>query len=424
MNAWIRLILLIAAFGGGACSEDSTDETDGDSERGDTDSDTETENDFVPDPEGDVCNFSEPVPLGDPADDGMVLVPPNHPEIQYFGRVDCSDPAAPAFGFPGVTIRMRFEGDEVGFVLDDSGTATYPNFYNVVIDDQEPIVVKMEPGENTITAATDLEDTEHTVEIFKRVESNSGKGRGAFLGFRIPEGSEPLHLAPKPYRLEVVGDSISCGYGNEISVDDPTGYTYTTENSNAYNAWGAIAARDLDAEYLATAYSGRGIYRNYSGGGGETLPEMYLKSIPDGSSAIWDVHQFTPDVLVINLGTNDFSPGLDVDTMDDAQAEFELTYLEFVETLRSYYPQAVFILAVGPMLSDGYPSGYRALTRVRESLEAIVAARAADGDGDVHFLELPQQSAPYGEDWHPTVATHMSMAGDLADLIDSLDLMQ
>jgi hypothetical protein len=39
------------------------------------------------------------------------------------------------------------------------------------------------------------------------------------------------------------------------------------------------------------------------------------------------------------------------------------------------------------------------------------------------MLYLPEQSSPFGEDWHPTVATHMDMAGRLVDRIDELSLM-
>ena len=369
----------------------------------------------------DVCGFQEPVTLGEVDEDGMVHVPANHPEIRYMGRVDCTDPEAPAFGFPGVTIRARFEGTGIDTILVDNGTGDQPNFYNIIIDDGEPTVLETSPGENTYVLAEELDDAEHTVEIYKRVEYNAGKGRAEFLGFRILAGTDLLPVDARPHRIEVIGDSISCGYGNEISTDDPDSYHYTTMNSNAYDAWVAVAARDLDAEYMAVAYSGRGIHRNYSNQAGETLPEMYLNTIPDEASAPWETYRFTPEVVVINLGTNDFSPG--IDDIDAAVTLYELTFLEFVEALRRFYPDAVFILAVGPMVTDAWPTGYRALTNIRTSLENIVAARKADGDEEVHLLELPPQSSPYGEDWHPTVATHAEMAEMLMTMIDDLELM-
>ncbi len=358
----------------------------------------------------------------------MVLVPPNHPNILYFGRVDCTDSKAPSFAFPGVSIRASFSGaDSIDIILNDHGSAGSPNFYEVIIDDSENTArldISVSGGDTTYNIADGLStNAVHTVEIFKRVESNGGQGQAEFKGFRIPDGAEILPLSPRPYRMEFIGDSITCGYGNEISVDDPNGYTYHTINSNAYMSWGAIAARDLSAEFMAVAYSGRGVFRNYAGGAGTTLPQMYLDILPDNeASTVWKVSQYIPDVTVINLGTNDFSPGWNGD-ISDLVTNYENAMLDFVETLREYYPATFIILAVGTMVGDSYPSGYNAKTNILNSLEAIVNTRTAEGDTRLRVLDLGTQSAPYGEDWHPTIQTHMNMAGALADLIDSLDLL-
>ncbi len=423
MKPWTVMMLLCAALPCGlGCSENEPNDglDNGDTDVGDdTNSEGDTESD-APVSEADVCNFSSEVSLGEPDEDGMILVPPNHPEIRYFGRIDCANENAPSFAFPAVSIRAKFEGDAVGMIMNDHGSVDQPNFYNIIIDNKAPSVLEMTPGENAYLLGENLGQGAHIVEVFKRVEANSGTGQAEFLGFRIPEGKTLLPLSPRPYRLEVIGDSITCGYGNEISVTDPDNYHYTTKNSNAYNAWGSIAARDLDAEIVTVAYSGRGVFRNYSGQAGDTLPEMYLKALPN-RNAEWEVARYTPQVVAVNLGTNDFSPG--IDDLDTARGDFELSFLEFVEDLREFYPKAAIILAVGPMLSDSYPSGYNALTNVKEALKAVIAARAEEGDENLHFLDLKSQSSPYGEDWHPTVATQTDMAEALVDLIDDLELM-
>jgi hypothetical protein len=65
----------------------------------------------------DVCKLKEDVAIGQEEEDGMVHIPADHPDIFYSGRVDCSNPAAPAFAYPGVSIRARFEGDAVDMLL-------------------------------------------------------------------------------------------------------------------------------------------------------------------------------------------------------------------------------------------------------------------------------------------------------------------
>ena len=372
----------------------------------------------------DVCQYSEAVSVGEPDDDGMVLIPPAHPDINYFGRVDCSNPDAPSFHFPGVSIRTSFTGTQIGMVFNDHGRAERRNYYNVIIDDGAPARLEMIPGEATYELASGLTDGPHTVEVFKRNESDWGSGQGEFLGFRIESGTALSDISPRPGRIEFIGDSITCGYGNEVSTNDPGSYPYTTINSNIFNAWGSIAARTLHAEVMTVAASGRGAYRNNQGGDALLIPDAYLSMSPDViTSATWDVERFTPDVLVINLGSNDFSPTIASSDLDATRAGYESAMADFVETLRGYYPDAAFILAIGTMLSDSYPADYMALTSVTNALQSVIDARSDAEDNNVHLLVMPQQQPPYGEDWHPTVATHQSMAHALVELITSNNLM-
>ena len=409
---------------------DSDTDAGTDSGQGDTETEIAVAFDFTDSDsvargaDDDVCAFAEAVTSGEPDTDGMVHVPANHPGINYFGRVDCSDPLAPSFAHVGVSIRAQFSGTALDMILSDHGSSQKPNFYNVVIDDGEPVALQVSSGENTYELARGLAAGVHTVEVFKRTESSYGDGEAEFLGFRIDAGAELSAIAPRPGRIEFIGDSITCGYGNEISVDDPDNYSWTTKNSNAWNAWSAITARALDAELMVVAYSGRGVFRNYSDQSGKTLPEMYLDTHPDGGAdGNWRVGLFNPDVLVINLGTNDFSPGVEREALEELRADYEETMAAFVAALREVYPETAIILAVGPMLDNGYPQYYQALTSVRTALQHIVQARNDDGDSNVYMLNIPKQEGPWGEDWHPTVATHQGMADLLVALIQEKGLM-
>ena len=357
-----------------------------------------------------VCGFTEPVTYGAAAADGMIDVPPHDPQIYYVGRIDCR-PEGPAFAFPAVSVRLRFEGDALDLRLRDSGTATAQstNYYDVSIDGAPPTRLEVTPGDQVYALARDLAGAEHTAEIVKRVESNGNSGKGQVLGFRLRAGSKLLPVAAKPLRLEFVGDSITCGYGNEISTTTPDNFHYTTLNSNANLAYGAVVARELDAEYVAVAVSGRGVYRNYADGAGDLMPVVYDKALPDDATApAWDFSRYTPDAVVVNLGTNDFSPpGPDHDA-------FKAAYSGLLSKIRSHYPSALLLAVVGPMLNDGFPAGVAAWTTIQADVSSLVADLNAQGDSRVHYLALTPQSSPYGEDWHPTVATHERMAQAVA----------
>jgi lysophospholipase L1-like esterase len=169
------------------------------------------------------------------------------------------------------------------------------------------------PEQEVYPLARNLEEGTHRVRISKRTEAQVGTA--SFLGFRVREGSA-LSLPAAPLRrLEFVGDSITCGYGNELSTDDPGSYSFTSANENALLAYGGIAARALEADYVAIAASGRGLVRNYGGASGLTAPEFYDLTAPNASWPTWDSSRYTPDVIVVNLGTNDFSIGLSMDEL-------------------------------------------------------------------------------------------------------------
>lgn len=363
-----------------------------------------------------VCGFTEPVTYGAPGADGMVDVPPNDPNIFYMGRVAC-DPAGPAFAFPAVTVRVRFQGDALDLRLRDSGTgsATSTNYYDVSIDGAEPTRLEAASGDQLYPLARDLAAGEHSAEIVKRVESGGNSGKGQLLGLRVRAGATLLPVAPKPLLVEFVGDSITCGYGIEVSTTTPEMFPFTTINENANAAYGAVAARRLGAEYVAVAISGRGVYRNYSGGAGELAPVYYEDTLPDDASAPpWDFARYTPDVVVVNLGTNDFSPpGPD-------HAAYQSAYSAFLKQIRAHHPEALLLAVVGTMLSDGYPPGVMAWTTNQSDVSGVVADLTAQGDDKVHYLALTPQSAPYGEDYHPTRATQAQMADAVAGEIERL----
>jgi lysophospholipase L1-like esterase len=256
----------------------------------------------------------------------------------------------------------------------------------------------------------------HTVRISKRTEASVGTS--TFLGFRVRPNTAVTRPEAPQRLLEFVGDSITCGYGNEISTDTPDDYKFTSVNENALLAYGAVAARALGADYVAVAISGRGMVRNYGGGSGLTGPEYYELSGAESSWPAWDHTRYSPDVIVVNLGTNDLSPGLSTDQLAAMREDYRLTYAEFLERLRQLHPLATLIAAVGPMLGDSYPEGYAAWTSNQSDVKGTVDARASGGDSNIFYLAFEPQVSPYGEDWHPTIATHQRLADVLSAFIE------
>jgi len=358
-----------------------------------------------------VCGFTEPVSLGAVAADGFLEVPARHPDLFYMGRFDCAPKEGPIFGYPGVAVRIRFEGEALDLRLLDYGKGgpETTNFYDVIVDGGTAQLLEVSPKVLTYPLARGLAPGVHLVEVVKRTENSDGSGVGQLLGFRLPAGAKVLPEVGRSRRLEFVGDSITCGYGNELAVADPTNFHFTTRNQNARLAYGALTARALDSEYVLVAASGRGVSRNWQGGPGRHIQAFHELALPDGDNPrSWDYARYQPHATIVNAGTNDFSPG-GVD-----RAAFRAAYTGLLAHLRQVYPNTQLLVVLGPMLSDAFPPGESALTHIRTDLSAVIDERRRAGDTQLNFLELSAQMPPFGEDWHPSLRTHQRMAAAVA----------
>jgi lysophospholipase L1-like esterase len=370
-------------------------------------------------PSGEVPEESPPAPLA------WEEHPADEPRLQYTGRVDWSSSAGPTAAFPGVTVRLRCACTDVDVAFEDLGTggAEHTNFLDLRVDGVSRGTLQARPGEPWVPGVRDLPPGEHTVELVKRTEAYAGAVR--FRGVRV-RGALLEPPARPARRIEFVGDSITCGYGDEASIAAPT-YTepntgYHARNQDVGKAHGPLTAQRLGAEWVTTCVSGRGVYRNNDGSRAGVLPLVYRRTLPDSPTPTWDPRSYVPDVLVVNLGTNDFSVN-DASGLPSAPPSepFQQAYAAFVRELRATYPSARIVCAVGPMLNDSYPPGRQAWTRLRRDVSALVSTLRAEGDTRVHaFAFTPMAGDPYGEDWHPTAAFHARMADELVPFLQGL----
>jgi lysophospholipase L1-like esterase len=316
------------------------------------------------------------------------------PAVRFVGRFDTTDPAGPRFAWSGSGMLARFSGASVGIRL--AGAQQY----TVLIDGA--LQPKLTSTGNLDPLASDLAPGEHTVEVYRRTEANQGEAQ--FLGFDFGAGQL---LAPPPAperRIEIIGDSISCGYGVE-GADMTCPFSPDTENHSL--TYGAIAARNVGADLVTVAWSGKGVVCNYGDDATactDPMPTYYDRILPARADSAWSFANYQPQAVVINLGTNDFSTAVDPTT-----ADFEAAYVALLEHVRSEYADATILCTIGPLLSG------TDLTTVRTSIDNAVQARAAQGDTKVKTFELePTDPANgYGCDYHPSSRTHEIMADAL-----------
>ncbi|ACL76504.1 SGNH/GDSL hydrolase family protein [Ruminiclostridium cellulolyticum] len=324
---------------------------------------------------------------------------PTQPGVLLVGRFDTGDPAGPKFGWSTSTIKANFKGTGISANLNSMGD----NWFNVVIDGVVKSPVNVPSGSSgPVTLATDLTNGNHTIELVRRTEAWIGEVQ--FLGFNVTDGSLLAPPAPSNRRIEFIGDSITCGYGNEGTSQYQS---FTNKNENAYLAYGATTARLLNADPITVCWSGKGLVQNYGGDLNDLMPAVYSRILPYNSTLTWDTSKWIPQVVVINLGTNDFSTG----SID--KTTFAKAYTNFVTKIRGQYPDAHIYCAVGPMLS------WDQLAKCKDAITSVVDQKNTSGDSKIHFIEFPVQveANGYGEDWHPSVKTHELMANQLAATI-------
>lgn len=340
---------------------------------------------------------------------------PSDSQIRYTGRFHKTDSSSYSFSYPGTSIEFSFEGTFCELKLSsinpgkDNTGKEYQNYFYLIVDNKDP--EKIAVGTQTSTVRIpDLSPGEHTVQLFKLTESFVGKC--IFRGVTV-SGNALLPLKKNlSRRIEFIGNSITCGYGNE---GENATCPFSAETENNYLAYGAIASRRLDAYYTATAYSGKGMYRNYDGSTKESLSLIYDRTFPDEVTPKWDFKtEPKPDVVVINLGTNDFATGVPDSLV------FTNTYVNFLKRIRGLYPEAYIVCMEGPMISDDYPKGTNAWTHMQQYITASSKILINKGDQRIcTFFATVQKAEDLGCDYHPNVKKHESMGAELSSLIKS-----
>ncbi|MCH5349920.1 MAG: GDSL family lipase [Oscillospiraceae bacterium] len=256
---------------------------------------------------------------------------------------------------------------------------------------------------------------EVTVSIMKL--SESPMSTIAISGISVT-GSEIKPTPDKDLLIEFIGDSITCGYG----VDDPDkDHHFVTATEDVTKAYAYKTAQALNADHSMVSFSGYGIISGYTTNDikvvAQTVPKFYTKLgyswTKNGSFSPadidWDFSKRQPDVIVINLGTNDDSY---TKNETERQEEYQAAYVEFLKTIREKNPDAKILCTLGIM-------GDRLFDYVYLAVEAYTQET---GDTNISAMKFDPQSPNdgYSADWHPSVTTHDKAAEKLAAEIKSL----
>jgi hypothetical protein len=314
-----------------------------------------------------------------------VLIKANNPKIQYMGRVDFENPLKPRLHAPGAAISLKFKGTFCDIVL----RGNFQNYLQIIIDG---VNTRIQTEGKYIVK--DLSDGEHTLTIVKDTEANIGYIE--FIGIRCTEILDPDPLPEK--RIEFIGNSITCGSGiDDSQIACETGEWY--DQHSAYQAYGPIAARELNAQWMLSSFSGIGMIHSCCGMT-KVISDIYEQVDLSASGKVWDFSKYQADIVTICLGQND--------GIQDSVA-FCSAYVDFIETVQSKYNNPEIICLTSPMADDGlYTIQMNYLTGIVEHLN----------DDKVKALFLSHKLNS-GCQSHPNAVEHQTIAEELVGFIRS-----
>ncbi len=318
-------------------------------------------------------------------------------------------------GYSATSVSFRFTGKKATACL-ISDPENHPKeshaWIAVYINDAEEPLKRMEltqERQEVILYESQQEDTV-TVMIMKYSEPEY-----AICGIEsITIDTDELLPPPekKQRQIQIIGDSITCGFGIEGSVED---LVHNTAMENPAKAYSVLTARALDADVEIVAWNGKGVFSSYIGEDSNTPDRSWLVPMlyeytdagccmqyfhePEKQWEKWDASRLTPDLVIVYLGTNDASYTRGI---PERNQEFNQAYQQLLQNIHSRHPQAKILCTLGSMDP-----------RLNSTVEQAVSEFAEKvPDVGITYLPLPNQREEdgLGTFWHPTPITHKKAA--------------
>lgn len=331
------------------------------------------------------------------------------------------------FTFTGRSLSCELLSD---YCEDQTDGTQYPCYMALYLDHQLVRRFSLMPGrhlypllpegENSKRDAWKCEDPEgndseedvRTMVVCLVKESEVQYASSGILAFYTDEEAEIRPTDKKDRKIEFIGDSITCGYGVLGGPEAP----FSTETESADDAFAVQCAGALDADYQLVSFSGIGVISRYiEPEENEPLTDVLMPALYPHTDAVlakrygwrpesWDFSSFCPQVVVINLGTNDDSYTRGI---REREERFEEEYCEFVRNIHRRNPGAEIVCTFGVM-------SQRLLPRVEEAVQRL-------SESGVPVRMHREEPMPPGEvtgcDGHPSAHRQRKMAKSLTGFL-------
>lgn len=302
---------------------------------------------------------------------------------------------------------------------------TWPWAAVFVDDDEEPVRYFEADRPDAVYPLLVFEEEEvHIVTIRKITENAKGKicltefvTDGEILAPDEEKDTETQRIKSGKLDIEFIGDSITCGFGN--MVNDANRMFYSADE-NGWMSHPAVTAKKLQADFSVIACSGIAVTEGIGKFEYALPPMKYYYPYRDRMAqelegevkepVLWDFQSHIPDVIVLNLGTNDATV---IDLNGDTKAgveKFEKDYYEFLELLRNCNgPSPWIICALGSL-------DYFLYDNIQKVAEQFGRAYHDDRISCFKYGRVRVNDG-LGACRHPYVTTQVRMGEELAEYI-------
>lgn len=229
----------------------------------------------------------------------------NQRKIKPIGRTHIKDNKFfMNFSGSGVTFKTRGEKLIIKFYATKFDDKNSCPFVSVLIDDTR-IDYKVDEEHKVIEIP--MSSSIHNVTILKRTETSV-----SFLAIEEIIVDEFIALEEEnKFKIEFYGDSLTCGFGNLSNNPEDK---FSTESESFLDSYAYLLSQKLNADYSAICVSGFPIYKSRWNEGFpiDSVADMisicdYSEDMKMETSVPWDNSKFIPNLVVVNLGTNDCS---------------------------------------------------------------------------------------------------------------------
>lgn len=317
------------------------------------------------------------------------------------------------FTFTGTKAAITFVGDNIVNSNNDD------NYCRIAIYVNDEIVTDelLSDHKKTITAFHSTSEKTVTIRVLKLSETLSSTVGIDNISIMSNGSIKPTEA--KPHRIEFIGDSITCGYGIESTAVHGT---FTTATENVVKTYAYKTASALNTDLSIVAFSGFGIISGHTSNGkrvyNQLVPTYYntmgfsmglFNSTILVNRLYWDFSRYQPELIIVNLGTNDKSY---CKNNKERQEEFVIGYVAFLKQIREKNPKSTVLCTLGMMGDTLYPSIEKAVS--------LYTTETNDTKVFTMRFEKQKDTDGYGLHKHPSESTHTKAADKLTKVIRSL----